>query len=154
MKTNELRIGNFVNCALNEQIRIPESTVRRVDAMLPFGEIIVDLKPTDSFTIKCPIVHCTGIPLTEEWLVKFGFKKVIGWYINVREHADGLFDSLELADNNDKAENQFYVYFRNMRIETDDYVLLRKDLKYVHELQNLYFALTGEELKVNEQIKT
>lgn len=86
----------------------------------------------------------SGIPLTEEWLVKFEAKRGIAFYWNIDK-----VKSLEIAINNDTAEIQWYVYFRNKgeKITQDDFVLLRKDLKYVHQLQNLYYALTSHELK-------
>lgn len=82
------------------------------------------------------------ISLSEEWLKGFGFEKAIGY---IRETFDEK--SLELAFNTDTAEVQWYCFYRNVNPGmNDDYVALRKNLKYVHELQNLYFALTGEEL--------
>ena len=30
-------------------------------------------------------------------------------------------------------------------------IVIGKQIKYVHELQNLYFALTGEELKIEDK---
>lgn len=70
------------------------------------------------------------IPLTEEWLLKFRFKetkeaKTIKWFNK------GKLD-IVLSDEN------FIVF---------DYLVL-KHIKHVHQLQNLYFALTGEELQI------
>ena len=86
-----------------------------------------------------------GIPLTEEWLLKFGFVKQIGFY----KFIGGKFkNSLEVAHND---LDKWYCYYRNFnKGEVDDFVLLRNDLKHVHQLQNLYFALTGQELKHKE----
>ncbi len=70
-----------------------------------------------------------AIPLTEEWLVKLGFE--------YDEFADVRFwykEDVSLGANDD------YPYYENsMKIV---YV------KHVHQLQNLYFALTGEELTI------
>ena len=74
------------------------------------------------------------IPLTEEWLLKFGFKKDTmsfwgGW----------LSPSFDLGSQ--------------LRIRTyseDTYQMREVRLKHVHQLQNLYFALTGEELIIHE----
>jgi len=67
-----------------------------------------------------------GIPLTEEKLVKFGFIK----------------DSIYLF------------YSLGNFIIRHDFILcdigIRVYIQYVHQLQNLYFALTGEELKIKE----
>jgi hypothetical protein len=124
MKVNELRIGNLVysrGCN-NEQI---ESTII---SLVKAGELIAMCE--NRFIADKPI------PLTEEWLDKFGFE-----YDDIFEYVD--FEatySKELLDGE----------FLNIRIPSfttlDIYGI---ELKYVHQLQNLYFALTGEELKQN-----
>lgn len=68
------------------------------------------------------------IPLTEEWLVKFRFEDLIkGTYIC--KHQVVL-----------KKESDGYSYekFSHQKII----------IKSVHQIQNLYFALTGEELVI------
>lgn len=72
------------------------------------------------------------IKLTEEWLIKFGFEVAL----------NGLWDVTENY---------------SMRLEMDNYVRCSTEpislieIKYVHQLQNLYFALTGKELKPPKQ---
>ena len=75
------------------------------------------------------------ISLTEEWLLKFGF-----------EH-------MQYSDMLGKSHNGYR--FGDFRIIkggswTYNNVLLGliPDLKYVHQLQNLYFALTNTELEI------
>jgi hypothetical protein len=71
------------------------------------------------------------IELTEEWLFRCGFEKTNEvWYIK---------DHLEIS-----LSGLFSFTWLN------DLFTLRYKLSYVHQLQNLYFALTGEELKYNE----
>ncbi len=75
------------------------------------------------------------IPITEEWLLRFGFENRKGdgfkaptntehWYFSTRS---GFIPNA----------------FKNS-IESDGY----KGVYYIHQLQNLYFTLTGEELKL------
>jgi len=77
------------------------------------------------------------IPLTEEWFIKFGFKKNAGvtYRIGIEKgrviHAD--IDSL--------GKFEFWIY-DNMH---EDNILLAY-IKNVHQLQNLYHSLTGKEL--------
>ena len=68
------------------------------------------------------------IPLTEEWLLKFGF-----------ESDDEFIFEKDIRICKTK---QGYVYF--------DFSVMDPicDVKYVHQLQNLHFALTGEELEL------
>ena len=76
------------------------------------------------------------IPLTEEWLLKFGF----------------------LED--EKYDNTYCKYlsvlngFTTMEYDLDNNLLLLDNMeikiKHVHQLQNLYFALTGKELEITK----
>jgi len=64
------------------------------------------------------------IPLNEEWLLKFGFS---GW---------------------DKGN--YTMILSNGNFMEFEYVIA-KNIKYVHQLQNLYFALTNEELTIKQR---
>ena len=123
MKPNEVRIGNWVNTIEGPvQIKaISQEGLMRTSKML--GDHLELAEP---------------IPLTELWLEKFGFKS-IGLNGQVFEHNKRMGDG-----------NRFV-------IETDCITLYPKinfdsccwsDFKYVHQLQNLFFALTGEELNI------
>jgi len=70
------------------------------------------------------------IPLTEEWLVKFGFVKNDCDNYEL-EYTFKLNASFTIIN---KDRGYFYIDAPN------------HEIKYVHQLQNLYFALTGEEL--------
>ena len=110
MKANELRIGNIVYA--NNVGTHPSNSYLE-------SHTIADGKDIENAMWYFPIL------LTEEWLLKFGFK---------RKHFE--------CDLRQWWYNGFYVsdlnglYARNVL------------LKYVHQLQNLYFALTGEELTI------
>ena len=108
MKPNELRIGNWVE------------TFEGVIQIQNGWEI-------DEGN------ECQPIPLTEEWLFKFGFKfdGHCSWWKN---------KLIELTI--DTGEDEYSVFNNN-----GDYITL-KGIKYVHSLQNLHFALTGEELTI------
>ena len=67
------------------------------------------------------------IPLTEEWLVKFGFEK-------------------DAEEDYCKGDFCFRWQFDKLTLLCD-IGHIQPPLLYVHQLQNLYFALTGEELK-------
>lgn len=123
MKATELRLGNFVS----HLGHVVEITMSRYIG--DFHEGILELSP---------------IPLTEEWLVKFGFE--ISWHINdgsgfgFSKHKKDYFVIFHVK------QKGFRVAFRNEngRIEIP--------VKYVHQLQNLYFALNGEELTIKETV--
>jgi hypothetical protein len=70
------------------------------------------------------------ITLTKERLIEFGFSKV------------------QFVDSNNMfldtyVFNDITIYLKNF---VWNFGYLRKEIKYVHQLQNLFFALTGEEL--------
>jgi hypothetical protein len=73
------------------------------------------------------------IPLTEEWLIRGGFE----WDVFYQKHTNG----------------RLCIHWVNKvclvswcKAHHDD-ILRYEYPKYVHQLQNLYFSLTGEELK-------
>jgi len=66
----------------------------------------------------------SGIPLTEEWLKK------IDWNGYIYLHFNSYFSM----------DTSGHIYYRS------DYTGI--NVSYVHELQNLYFALTGTELEL------
>lgn len=79
--------------------------------------------------------HIEPIKLTEEWLERFGFELSCDMY--EIDNSDFLF-SIEL-------DKDFFLY-------TDHYGggKYYKEIRHVHTLQNLYFALTGTELTLKE----
>lgn len=117
MKANELRIGNYVYFNNEDIHQINGYDIHDIDTD-PLE---------DSFT---------PIPLTEDWLLKFGLSEM-----HYQEYI--------LTDN------YWGVYFYyddvngNWTVNTNHEYKLT-EIKYVHQLQNLYFALTGEELKIKE----
>ena len=128
MEANELRLGNFI------QIKgKPEciTTVDSLDGRISHGGDSVDDMSPDYYE---------GIPLTEEWLRKLGFddkdyKK--GWIgINVK-----FTDFVLSKPNTEVVHSDHYCY----NYECGRLVLYN-EFKYVHKLQNFFYALTGEEL--------
>ena len=67
-----------------------------------------------------------AIPLTEEWLLRFGFEK--------RNDSNFWLDGFCLK----AYDNEFYVLTEQKRVF----------IEFVHTLQNLYFSLKGEELEL------
>ena len=114
MKVNELRIGNYV--MYEPTIDDWEEKVITLHSFLQ-----VDISPES---------YC-GIPLTEEWLLKFGFS----W------HAKNSYNLERFRYHTDKKIFSIIGRFED----------LVEGLEYVHQLQNLYFALTGEELTLKER---
>jgi hypothetical protein len=81
--------------------------------------------------------------LTEEWLLKFGFEKIIFGF--------STFYDLYF---NPRFVLRFYMIPNELDLIQDDRKLSFKasHVLYVHQLQNLYFALSGKELVVSDAV--
>lgn len=123
MNKKELRIGNLVDC---------NGQVETVYAIRNSGVDFYRGKTKKSVIMQSYIWEAIKpIPLTEEWLLKFGFRteesncfELDNIHINTRRELMWVFT---------KCKN-------NIEIEIPE---------YVHQLQNLYFALTNEELTLD-----
>lgn len=92
---------------------------------------IHQIKPKDIFDISLGLVRIYPIPLTEEWLVKAGFV------------VDGEGDYC-------KGDFCFRWQFNALTLLLD-MGHIKPPLMHLHQLQNLYFALAGQELTINLQ---
>jgi hypothetical protein len=133
MKENELRIGNWINVG---------------------GEL-------NQFTIAdfCDIFDNGNkwfkdlfkpIQLTEEWLLKFGFE--LYDYEPSEEEDDFIFKDYKKSLDGKTfyytiCECPYNEWDFGIKLTWAEQALLSR-IKYVHQLQNLYFALTGEELEI------
>lgn len=130
MDAKELRIGNYIN----ERI-LKTSVVKNI---FGGGSNVVEVhKESDeaNFSYTLVLSNVKGIHLTEEWLVKFGFE--------------------EGAISNSSYDFHIHFYdcwhinYKEKELFGDNEILLNGFWE-VHQLQNLYFALTGEELEIKE----
>ncbi len=113
---------------------------------------------TDRYIIKnsnMPTVweHYKPIPLTEDWLVKLGFQKHkehgrygYRYFIGVADYGFTV-----ERDFNEHLSHFFGHEWYDSGNDDDDHKpwIISFNLKYVHSLQNLYFALTSKELTLN-----
>ena len=123
MKVNELRIGNLVYDRGNKILKIDYWERKDLIAQKVVVEGFVGHPLTEY------VEYLKPIPLTEEWLLKFGFEKKKGYYDRYYYSIDGMDIRID-AD----------------MFETEVGECLYKTIKYVHQLQNLYFAINDEEL--------
>ena len=126
MKASELRLGNLVS----------NMNPRHNDSVLTI-ESIGDNHEVNVFYRKYLLSELEPIPLTEEWLLKFGFScevKIGGDGIEFRVYH---FDVLTFNTNH-------LWWYKVQRINDTP-------LEYVHQLQNFYFALTGKELTLKSE---
>lgn len=124
MEASELRIGNLIQSI----IPITGSLAERQRFDKEFYIVGVD-------TFEISKIF-KGIPLTQGWLYKFGKKDNRGLLVENSNYPIGdlYIDSYNGNDDEIYLRNCFSGYTFGIQI------------KYVHQLQNLYFDLTGKKL--------
>lgn len=130
-QAKELRVGNLLHLPYSNEyvevlgINAHENQTPKIND-LPKIYNSISFKKDSSLYCE-PILLLDAIPLTEEWLLNFGYTKEDSNFWNlghiVWEYDGGVF----ICDKNGIT------------------------LKYVHQLQNLYFALTGRELTIKTE---
>jgi hypothetical protein len=131
MKANELRIGNLVLTDRNNSIK----TIVEVRSFI----VSVEYIRTDTNCKHQSMVdyeRLIPIPITEAWLLKFGFEK---------DNSENNKTYLSPTVNG----NRIKIYFNRFGVAKFTMNMFHQiEIEYVHQLQNLYFALTGEELTI------
>ncbi|MFP3835370.1 hypothetical protein [Chryseobacterium sp. SIMBA_028] len=127
ISSKELKIGNYMMAG---------SLLTQVTTINRNNFIVTELETSDGeFNYNSDQCNINPVILTEEWLIKFGFEKREVYMLGVKY--DGWLNfSFHLDINHIK--NTYFYHWMGGNIE----------VKHVHQLQNLYFALTGEELTV------
>lgn len=134
LKETEVRIGNFVLDS--------NKNIVRIDALNLDGNLMQeDRRYDDNYKA---IVNPKGVPLTPDLLYKIGFitldaeTDTVVWGLSVS-------NGEEFSIVSDGLDTPVPLYFEYDLGYSRD---VRKEVKYLHELQNLYFALTGKELEI------
>jgi hypothetical protein len=135
MKAAELRIGNLVDVInRHHAVHMPYGFVKKIGEIHFFKVRLYEHdKPfaIQPLTEMHDIADLSLIPLTEQWLLKFGFQTD-----NITYSIDG--GILTIANTKEGFRHLLFGSFTDKGVH----------LKSVHQLQNLYFALTGKELQV------
>lgn len=133
MKTRELMMGNLIQIEGNpvEVIKIFEIHLEVHSDIFQFWHVeIEEVEP---------------ISLTEEWLMKFGFKQSPTsnscFYIVYKQLDLILYKTdTPIAVSNDFKLECFYYFFNKVAVI----------IEYAHQIQNLFFSLTQTELTIKD----
>ena len=131
LKENELRIGNLIRANSKEFNKSYNGSIVPVDI-----DILIEL-----------ISECLydPIPLTPEVLEKCGF-----WKNSVNMWAIELWDMSTHLEMIDGAKGGFYPAIDQQQPEGSPQNVSLQFITHLHQLQNLYHALTGEELNYTQ----
>ncbi|MXV16839.1 hypothetical protein [Hufsiella ginkgonis] len=126
MKATDVRIGNIVK-SLNEEVEyciIESITKTRITGTNnnTQGRFVSKWNSGSDFF--------QGLPLTEKWLTKLGFSKIT--------------TSHDLALGNFRWNSKTGLYYER-ETESDVVEIDLSHIEHVHEFQNCYFAITGDE---------
>lgn len=120
MEAKELRIGNWILNGINEEFQVNGITITNFElGQSMFGEF----KP---------------IPLTEEWLLKLGFEN---------KHTNIFTKQIIISECTAQEKLKLEGWAGNIFLIIENQ-FASNGCKHVHELQNLYFAIKGEELTI------
>lgn len=126
MKVSELRLGNYI--LHNGEVMPVVQIERRYKTIFRLNDLDVDERIIED--------HFRPIPITPEWLERLGWQVV--------DQGSGAYYWLEKQcwfHIHSSADGTLYANFNNNAIPINS----------LHQLQNLYFALTGEELTINNE---
>lgn len=140
VRANELRIGNLV--ILNNPKYHPESTgkIFMIDSVKNDDVSLFDYENLPSIILYQYLKYIEPIPLTEEWLLKLRSRESLPVnYKNIYIMLDRFLLTYQAS------YGFWYVY----DFSGEEMLYITK-VEFVHEWQNVYFALNGEELTLTE----
>lgn len=129
LKPQDLRYGNYIYDDYKEVHKVEQVSSKDCKDWNKQPEVILSkINGLKGFYQSNDVFP---IPLTEEWLLELGFQKKEKGYAKLTE----MMEIFEIS------------FGKHIEINR---VSFNNQIKYVHQLQNLYFALTGEELTLTE----
>jgi hypothetical protein len=129
MKASELRLGNLTSAGVVNEILQDCFYVHDGESSLKSEWF--DIQP---------------IPITEEWLLKFGFKQNLDKWFEVNYFTDCTLSAEKMGILINLCSNRCAI----LDTDTDQQSAMTANrIYYIHQLQNLYFALAGEELTIS-----
>lgn len=162
INANELRIGNFVNEKVLGNVKILEIHTKVV-IVEAINLTVNKEKIAQQYTLSLSDIE--PIKLTEKWFVNFGFIAIYHIFKMTFEEKIIAAECLKngkpipqrrISDNIDYYHFPFkqgkwvrkYLDTDNFSISINNFENWCTSVKYVHQLQNLYFALNVQELSV------
>ncbi len=147
IKKSDYRIGNIVKAIIDKDTDTTE--IIGIVSQITFDGLYLSNVMND-FGVKFGYEYIHHIPLTFNFINKICIK-----YPFYKEHLEygagikiGDIKGNEMEIGISVSDGVFKIY---PSILDDEYCIGRDDIRYVHELQNIYYALTGEELEIKRE---
>ena len=151
INANELRIGNFIyrtsKMQPSDNILCTAAEILKEGVCIGYWQYAAHFAKDDE--IKKHVVayeNLNPIPLTAEWLERFIKDNYTIFFYKPKNNKIFIqIDDLKIEIYNSELVNKKVLVRHNKTLISDI-----PKLQYVHQLQNLYFALTGKELEWQE----
>jgi len=157
MDVKGLKIGNLIQC----DSKVLEVECINTNKCFDCGSIDSRSESENGIIHRYSIDFCEPIPLTEEWLTKFGFKfdrflmgpdanDPNGW-VRYAKLGDGdITKKFDLLNMDSVLKKYIIIISRGRFIFSLNWMScfpeIIEDLKFVHVLQNIWSDVAGEEL--------
>lgn len=138
LNPRELRIGNLVSVFRNNDWNVVE--IATLD-IATFDYRV----PEEAAPIPDAYETARPVPITEEWLKRFGFE-IDDWPRILRRIYSGSFSTYFFDVMVTASGYDIIIEHRS----TKSRVNVGTRIKHIHHLQNAYFVISGEELKLVE----
>lgn len=137
MEAKEVRVGNLFFDE-NDELKTLSCTNR-------VGDFVVEEETHWMGFIIIKNDLAKPIPLTEQWLERFGFKKEM-YGAKSETNLELWIESWKIHYGTYRNGEKYFKLVADGGYDDSGELDLLPICKYVHQLQNLYFALTGKEL--------
>lgn len=137
MKNEELRLGNLIRLDLEDENDELTPYLKDVVKVCSIDEYSIKVGTIDEEILLCSKFENESIPieLTEDIVQYTNLIKLREW-VGMYHSKDYDFEYSKF----DGVDECATIFYKKLKI---------KEIKYLHELQNIYFELTSKELKID-----
>ena len=137
---NEIRKGNFFNVPNEKQCPFRVDEIEHLFGT--FGKFGQHNKDGFGHPLTWNLEDLSPIPLTDEWLLKLGFLTITDKVYSKKCNGVSL---VFYPTSNDMFPCQLERWELDKNEPTD--IIILRETNFVHQLQNLFWALCGQELE-------
>jgi hypothetical protein len=142
IKVNELRVGNLIYAGTDENDQPQAGKVLQIFEDVIHWTFDLNQKSINEGYNSTDLRYVNPILLTPEWMERCGFEKD-----DERYDGETLImrrGVIELRHDEDQPLTGYSIAI----YDDGTLAFVRYSILYLHQLQNLYFALTGEEIQI------